>query len=67
MDMGGMIIECGNVGKLLPAGITEKIPVLHLDFLECFQTIGGKTGAYNADIFDTLLAPLCQGMIGIRF
>src|SRR5712664_3021255 len=46
------IVEAGNGGKTLAAGVAEDFGVLHRDLLERLQAIGRKAGHHDGEILD---------------
>ena len=42
------------------------LAILQRNFFQCFQTVGGKSRAYNIDILDTLSPPFFQLLVGVR-
>src|SRR5262247_898679 len=58
------IVEAGNIGKALPAVCQEDGAVLHVEFFQRFEAIGGKAGRDHYDAAHAALGEPLDGFDG---
>ena len=49
-----VVIEAGNVVKVLPAGLNEAFPCFHINFFDRLQAVRREPWAHNSNMLDSL-------------
>ena len=60
-----MLVEAGNLGKRLAAGLEESFAAAHGNFFERFEAIGDKGRTHDEKLFDASLGKAFKFAVGI--
>ena len=56
-DMRVVVVEAGDVGEVLAAGVFEAFPDLFVDLFQRFDAVGAEGGRDDGDALPALLRP----------
>ena len=65
-DVGGLVVEAGDVVEELAARVQELFFAFACDLLECLETVGDKGGREDEEAFLSLLGEALEFVVGVR-